>query len=117
MTEILVTRPDGEVKVVLLPHKDGSGWSFVNLTKGHICPCKFNSEEDGMKDLNVQPNVESYRVFDPGCEYCQEDSEGFRKVLGAFSIIDPFHRGEYYLNAGKAKPRKINFCPMCGRKL
>lgn len=26
-------------------------WSFVNLTKGHICPCKFNSIEEAILDL------------------------------------------------------------------
>ena len=52
-----------------------------------------------------------------GCEYCNEDRYGYRKMLGAFSIYNPFHGYEYYLNCGKAKPRKINYCPVCGRKL
>ena len=52
-----------------------------------------------------------------GCEYCNEDRYGYRKMLGAFSIYNPFHGYEYYLNCGKVKPRKINYCPMCGRKL
>ena len=52
-----------------------------------------------------------------GCVYCEEDSEGYRKTLGAFSITNPFHRGEYFLNTGHCKPRQIYFCPMCGRKL
>ena len=51
-----------------------------------------------------------------GCVYCEEDSEGYRKTLGAFSITNPFHRGEYFLNTGHCKPRQIYFCPMCGRK-
>lgn len=38
-------------------------------------------------------------------------------MIGAFCISNPFHRGEYYINGGKLKPRKINYCPMCGREL
>lgn len=60
--KIIVSRTDGEVTVALLPHKDGSGWSFVNLSKGHICPCKFTSKEEGMADLDVQPKVLNYKV-------------------------------------------------------
>ena len=51
------------------------------------------------------------------CPFCHEDREGYYKMLGAFYISNPFHRGEYYINCGHAKPRKINFCPLCGREL
>jgi hypothetical protein len=40
------------VDVLLLPHKDGSGWSYVNLTNGHICPCVFPTYADAVDDLN-----------------------------------------------------------------
>ena len=52
-----------------------------------------------------------------GCEYCKEDSEGFRRMFGAFSLVNPFHGKTWQIHAGKCKPREINFCPMCGRKL
>lgn len=64
MEKIIVSRTDGEVMVTLLPHKDGSGWSFVNLTKGHICPCKFDSKKAGIKDLDSKPNVISYQMIE-----------------------------------------------------
>lgn len=51
------------------------------------------------------------------CPFCHEDREGYYKMIGAFYISNPFHRDEYYINGGKLKPRKINFCPMCGGKL
>lgn len=51
------------------------------------------------------------------CAYCNEDNEGFYALLGGFYITNPFHKGEHYLNGGKLKPRKINYCPMCGRDL
>lgn len=52
-----------------------------------------------------------------GCEYCKEDSEGFRRMFGAFSLVNPFHGKTWQIHAGKCKPREINFCPMCGRRL
>lgn len=36
-----VVCPKDSVKVLLLKHKAEGGYSFVNLTKGHICPCGF----------------------------------------------------------------------------
>ena len=38
-------------KVYILPHKETGKYSFVNITKGHICPCKFDTYEDALKDL------------------------------------------------------------------
>lgn len=52
-----------------------------------------------------------------GCEYCKEDSEGFRRMFGAFSLVNPFHGKTWQIHAGKCKPREIYFCPMCGRRL
>lgn len=52
-----------------------------------------------------------------GCEYCKEDSEGYRKMIGAFSITNPFHGNVWNIETRNCKPRQIYFCPMCGRKL
>lgn len=52
MIRYLVKRPKDTVEVLILPNKDGSGFQYVNLTKGHICPCKFNSEFDAQFDMN-----------------------------------------------------------------
>lgn len=30
---------------------DGT-YSFINLTKEHICPCKFESVDDALKDID-----------------------------------------------------------------
>ena len=48
MKRIKVTRVDGVVDILLLKHKTYNGYSFVNLTKGHICPCVFKSEEEAL---------------------------------------------------------------------
>ena len=34
---------------------DGT-YSFVNLTKEHICPCKFESVDDALKDIDEKIN-------------------------------------------------------------
>ena len=52
-----------------------------------------------------------------GCEYCKEDNEGYRKMIGAFSITNPFHGNVWNIETCHCKPRQIYFCPMCGRKL
>lgn len=52
-----------------------------------------------------------------GCEYCKEDNEGYRKMIGAFSITNPFHGNVWNIETCHCKPRQIYFCPMCGRRL
>ena len=52
-----------------------------------------------------------------GCEYCSEDSDGYRKMIGAFSITNPFHGNVWNIETRHCKPRQIYFCPMCGRRL
>ncbi len=52
-----------------------------------------------------------------GCDYCQEDAEGCRKMFGAFSIVNPFHGNKWYIDTMRCMPKQIYFCPMCGRKL
>lgn len=52
-----------------------------------------------------------------GCEYCNEDGDGYRKMIGAFSITNPFHGNVWNIETRHCKPRQIYFCPMCGRRL
>lgn len=46
-----IERIDCDLEVLLLKNKSDSTYSFVNLTKGHICPCRFESESDAIEDL------------------------------------------------------------------
>lgn len=48
----LVQRKSGNVIVSIMRNKFDSTYSFLNLTKSHICPCRFNSIEDAVKDMN-----------------------------------------------------------------
>jgi len=52
-----VKRYNGDCDVLLLPHKDGTGFSYVNLTSGHICPCKFDTVEEAERDMFLKSNV------------------------------------------------------------
>ena len=47
----LVTREKDSVIVSIMLNKSDHTYSFVNLTKGHICPCRFASIEDTIKDM------------------------------------------------------------------
>ena len=49
-----VIRPEDIVYVSILQNKNDRTYSFVNLTKGHICPCRFLSEEEALQDLEEQ---------------------------------------------------------------
>lgn len=48
----LVQRKDGNVIVSIMRNKSDNTYSFVNLTKNHICPCRFDSIEDAVKDMD-----------------------------------------------------------------
>lgn len=47
----LVQRKTGNVIVSIMRNKSDDTYSFVNLTKGHICPCRFDSIEDALTDM------------------------------------------------------------------
>ena len=38
-------------EVYILPHKGIGKYSFVNIPKGHICPCVFDTYEEALQDL------------------------------------------------------------------
>ena len=52
MKQYLVERPNGNVIVTILSNKSDHTYSYVNLTKGHICPCRFASEEEALRDMD-----------------------------------------------------------------
>ena len=49
-----VIRPKDTVDEALIKHKIDGKLSYVNLTKGHICPCKFDSVKDALADMDKQ---------------------------------------------------------------
>nr|DAZ57198.1 MAG TPA: hypothetical protein [Caudoviricetes sp.] len=48
----LVKRQHDNVIVTIMKNKSDETYSFINLTKEHICSCKFNSINDALKDMN-----------------------------------------------------------------
>ena len=52
MRKWLVKRPYDEVIVTIMKNKSDETYSFINLTKEHICPCKFISIDDALKDMD-----------------------------------------------------------------
>ena len=51
MFRFVVYKENETLDVLLLKYKDSDTYSFVNLTKGHICSCVFNTVEDAIKDI------------------------------------------------------------------
>ena len=55
--KLLIDRDTDSVEVLILPHKITGKYQYVNLTKGHICPCMFDSIEDAIADLHTYSNI------------------------------------------------------------
>ena len=52
MRRWLVERPKDEVVVTIMKNKLDGTYSFINLTKEHICPCEFKSIDDALNDMD-----------------------------------------------------------------
>lgn len=50
----IATRQKNNVLVSIMRNKLDGTYSFVNLTKGHIYTCKFNTIEDAVKDMQIK---------------------------------------------------------------
>lgn len=47
----LIIREKDTVEVLLVRKKLEDKYQFINLTKGHICPCEFNTVQEAIEDL------------------------------------------------------------------
>lgn len=54
MKKWLVERKDDDVVVTIFRNKSDNTFSFINLTKEHICPCRFKNIEEAIEDMNKQ---------------------------------------------------------------
>ena len=54
MIQFKVYKENEILDVLLLRHKGADKYSFVNLTRGHICSCVFNSVDDALKDIEAR---------------------------------------------------------------
>ena len=60
-----VIRPEDVVYISIFQNKNDGTYSFINFTKGQICPCRFLSEEEALLDLEEQKQkgkVTSYEM-------------------------------------------------------
>ena len=54
-----VTRKDGSTVLTSIFFDEGTNsFRFVNLTRKHICPCKFISLEEALMDLELKKTME-----------------------------------------------------------
>lgn len=61
---IRVTRTDGsEVDVIISFDETTKKYCFVNLTKNHVCTCRFDSYDDAIKDMESQEKVVSWKYL------------------------------------------------------
>lgn len=92
----------------------------VQETGVNEIPAGFGCTQQYISNERVAAHLISHgvTVHDlDGCEYCNEDSDGYRKMIGTFSITNPFHGNVWNIETCHCKPRQIYFCPMCGRRL
>lgn len=67
--EVVSTKSGNEYSLIIIKEKAEDVYRIVNLTKGHICPCKFSTYEEAEDDI--------YRY----------QSEGKNEILGMHSIV------------------------------
>lgn len=56
MKRYIVIREMDNVEVIIVRNKSDDTYSFINLTKQHICPCKFKTMEDAVADMERLKN-------------------------------------------------------------
>lgn len=88
---------------------------LIEILRKPIFPHELVDPTEAVADYLLDSGVTVQEL--DGCEYCNEDSEGYRKMIGAFSITNPFHGNVWNIETCHCKPRQIYFCPMCGRRL
>lgn len=57
MKKYKVIREDDTFLIYLMRHKGTETYSFINMTKGHICPCVFNSIKEAEEDFKNYKNI------------------------------------------------------------
>ncbi|MCM1214075.1 MAG: hypothetical protein NC548_06095 [Lachnospiraceae bacterium] len=62
----IVHKMDGsQVRVIIVPFKGTSEYAFVNLTKGHICCCRFPSIDAAIADMRKRVIEDGIYDFEP----------------------------------------------------
>ena len=80
---------------------------LIEILRKPIFPHELVDPTEAVADYLLDSGVTVQEL--DGCEYCKEDREGFIRMFGAFSITNPFHGNEWFINTGHWKPRRIFF--------
>lgn len=68
MVLLVVTKNDSTKCVcTIMQHKSTKKYSFVNLTKEHICSCEFNTQKEALKDLHnkyLNKEIATYVLYE-----------------------------------------------------
>lgn len=67
LNKFRIFKPSETADVILVRHKGTQEYSFVNLTKGHICPCRFKTFEDAVADIEKRikdGKIVGYRILE-----------------------------------------------------
>ena len=62
--KLIVYKKNETLDVLLLKHKGTDTYSYVNVTKGHICSCIFDSMYDGLLDIVHKKNAGEIEDFE-----------------------------------------------------
>lgn len=54
----------GDCLVMICKDRATDKYCFVNLTHPHVCPCRFDSVEDALKDMNNRAEVIRYECIE-----------------------------------------------------
>lgn len=61
---LVIERDKDKVVMLLLPNKDGRGYQYINLTKGHICPCVFPTMSAAFEGLKKFQNLKKIKSWE-----------------------------------------------------
>ena len=120
-----IVRPHDEVIVSIFRNKNDNTYSFINLTKGHICPCRFLTINEALMDLKKYiASVENFpkegilfRDITPlmangeAYKYANDKLIEFAKEKKATLIVGPEARG-FIFGCPVAHSLSIGFVPV-----
>lgn len=63
MKRYIVIRESDNVEVIIVRNKSDNTYSFINLTKQHICQCRFKTMKDAIADMEKLKNEGKIKEF------------------------------------------------------
>lgn len=81
--------------VSIFKNKEDGTYSFINLTKGHICKCRFNSVEAALADMDDRISKGLIKKYSEEMDYHFEfsTSKAFQYMYNGMPVLDYFKEG------------------------